>query len=147
VDQETRHISLRSGDRDDRRFDSIVLVDGYVLLCMGRRTAVAVTAYMPPGSPPLIPPMSAPGDFINVQYMVAAADERTEELLWMVDVSYDLEPDAAYLLGGRVDGFVAKQMRLVDLVVVIDVTTAEAWTTDNIRLILPNDREMWSLWS
>jgi hypothetical protein len=138
---------LKPGDRDDRRFDSIVLVDGYIRIRMGRRMAVAVTAYMPPGSPPLISPMSAPGDFINVQYMVAAVDEGNEELLWMVDVSYDLEPDVAHLLGGRVDGFVAKQMRLVDLVVVIDVPTAKGWTTDNIRLILPNNREMWSLWS
>jgi hypothetical protein len=100
--------SLKPSDRDNRRFDSILLVDGYVHIWMDRRIAVAVTAYMPPGGARLISRVFAPGDFINVQYMVAAADERNEELLWMVDVSYDLEPDAAFLLGGRVDGFVAK---------------------------------------
>lgn len=79
--------------------------------------------------------------------MIAAADEHNEELLWMVDVSFDLQPEATYLLGGRIDAFVAKNMRLVDLVVVLDVPTSEFSTTDDIRLILPNDREMWSQWS
>lgn len=148
VEPGTGHSSLKAGDRDDPQFDTIVLVDGYVRTRVGRETAVAVTAYMPPGSPPLTSPRSAPGDFINVQYMVAAADEHNEELLWMADVSYDLQPDAVYLLGGRIDAVVARQMRLVDLVVVLDVVaTSESWTTDDVRLILPNDREMWSPWS
>jgi hypothetical protein len=78
--------------------------------------------------------------------MVATADEHNEELLSMVDVSYDLQPDAAYLLGGRIDAVVVRKMRLVDLVV-LGVPTSEFWTTDDIWLILPNDREMWSPWS
>jgi hypothetical protein len=38
-------------------------------------------------------------------------------------------------------------LRDADLLLVLDVPTAGPWTSSNVRLLIPNDREMWSPWS
>jgi hypothetical protein len=141
-----QHHTLRPTDRADPQFRSVVLVDGYRRLWVGDARAVAVTAYPPPGHAPVVPPPSAREDFICVQWALAAVDETNEPVAWICDVSYERYPEFALHLAGRVDSIVARRMRSVELLLVLDVATSADRSRDDVLLVVPNDQGMWSAW-
>jgi hypothetical protein len=140
------HHSLRLTDRADPQFRSVVLVDGYQELWVGGTRAVAVTAYPLPEHPPVVAPPPDSDDFICVQWALAAVDGRTEPLAWICDVSFERCPEIAHQIAGRVDSIVAQRMRTVELLLILDVSTCSNWSTDDVRLVVPNDKGMWSQW-
>jgi hypothetical protein len=142
-----QHHTLRPTDRDDPQFRSVVLVDGYQQLRVGDARVAAVTSYPPPEHAPVVAPPSDRGDFICVQWALAAADGTNEPLTWICDVSYERYPEFALQLAGRVDSIVVRRMRSVELLLVLDVATSSDWSRDNVRLVVPNDKAMWSAWS
>ena len=142
-----QHHTLRPTDRGDPQFRSVVLVDGYQQLRVGDARLAAVTAYPPPEHAPVVAPPPDRGDFISVQWALAAADGTNEPLAWICDVSYERYPEFALQLAGRVDSIVARRMRSVELLLVLDVATSSDWTRDDVRLVVPNDKGMWSAWS
>jgi hypothetical protein len=141
-----QHHTLRPTDRGDPQFRSVVLVDGYQQLSIGGTRAVAVTAYRLPEHPPVVAPPPDPDDFVCAEWTLAATDGRNEPLAWICDVSYERHPEIAHQIAGRVDSIVARRMGTADLLVVLDVATSSNWSTDDVRLIVPNDKGMWSAW-
>ena len=125
--QSTRSFSSTLRPRSDRPGD-------------GRRR----DRYTPPGSPPLVSPGSAPGDFITSSTLLARPRSRRAALDGRRQLR--LRPGDDLPARRPVDAFVAEQMRAVDLLLVLAVPTSEPWTTDDVCLIIPNDREMWSSW-
>jgi hypothetical protein len=140
------HQSLRADDRADPQFRSVVLVDGYQMLRIGKTSAVAVTEFPLPDHPRVQAPPPDRDDYVCAQWGLCAADGRNEPLVWLCDVSYELYPDIAHQLAGRVDATVAKRMRWADMLVVLDVPTSLDWSPDDVRLVVPNDKALWSPW-
>ena len=67
-------------------------------------------------------------------------------LAWVCDITFERYPETAHQLAGRIDQVVARRMHSVDLLLVLDVPTASNWNTDDVRLIVPNDKGLWSPW-
>ena len=138
------HSSLRTGDRADPQFDSVVLVDGYQPFMIGTTSAIAVTAYPRAGTGPVEEPPFDSADYLLCQFAIARVNDPGGGLMWLCDVSFELNPDTSYLLGGRIDDGMAQRMRWAEFIVVLDVPTSSAWTMDNVCLKMPNDQEMWT---
>ena len=140
------HHTLKAGDRADPQFGAVVLVDGYQQIRIGHTSAVAVTACKLPEHPPVEAPPPDPDDFICAQWGLASADGRSEPLAWVCDIAFEHYPGTAHQLAGRIDQVVARQMHSVDLLLVLDVPTSSNWNTDDVRLIVPNVKGLWSPW-
>jgi hypothetical protein len=141
-----QHHTLNAGDRADPQFRAVVLVDGYQQLRIGHTSAVAVTAYKLPEHPTVAAPPPDHDDFICAQWGLASADGRNEPLAWVCDITFERYPETAHQLAGRIDPVVARRMHSVDLLLVLDVPTSSIWNTDDVRLIVPNDKGLWSSW-
>jgi hypothetical protein len=105
---------------------------------------MAVTAYPLPEHPPVSAPPPDHDDFVCAQWILASADGRQEPLACVCDVTYERHPEIAHQLAGRVDSTVARRMSSIDLLLVLDVDTSSDWSTNDVRLIVPNDKGMWS---
>ncbi len=81
-----------------------------------------------------------------MQWALAAADGRNEPLAWICDVSFERYPEISHQIAGRVDSIVARRMRSIELLLVLDVATTSNWSIEDVRLVVPNDKGMWSLW-
>ncbi len=89
---------------------------------------------------------AGPRRLICVQWALAAADGRNEPLAWICDVSFERYPEISHQIAGRVDSIVARRMRSIELLLVLDVATTSNWSIEDVRLVVPNDKGMWSLW-
>lgn len=138
------HRSLKPGDRFDRQFESVVLVDGYQPCRFGTTPVIAVTACPRPGAGAIAEPPLDSFDYVLCQFAIARDRHSEHELIWICDLGYEAVPDAGYLLGGRLDDPVARSMRSAEFIVVLDVPTSSAWTIEDVCLKLPNDLTMWS---
>lgn len=138
------HRSLKPGDRFDRQFESVVLVDGYQPCRFGTTPVIAVTACTRPGARAVAEPPFDSFDYVLCQFAIARDRHSEHALIWICDLGYEAVPDAGYLIGGRLDDSVARSMCSAEFIVVLDVPTSSAWTMDNVCLRLPNDLELWA---
>ena len=141
-----QHHTLKAGDRADPQF-------ARSFSSMATSSCESDTpppSPSPPTSSPSTRPLQAPppdpDDFICAQWGLASADGRNEPLAWVCDITFERYPETAHQLAGRIDQVVARRMHSVDLLLVLDVPTASNWNTDDVRLIVPNDKGLWSPW-